>query len=50
MNEIYCTECGEEAVTVKEFTSGKCRFCSGELSEEDGNETAESMGKDSDLC
>jgi len=50
MEEIKCTKCGEEAHTFDEFASGKCRFCGGELEDEDGdNETAREMGMDSEL-
>ncbi len=50
MNDLKCTKCGEEAYTNKEFVSGKCRFCGGELEEEKGDElTASDMGMDRDF-
>lgn len=50
MEILICTECGEEAYTNKEFISGKCRFCGGELSEEEGDCCdASVLGMDSDL-
>lgn len=50
MKEIKCTKCGEEAYTLKEFITGKCRFCGGELEEEEGDEsTASDMGMDNEL-
>lgn len=50
MEELRCTECGEEAYTNAEFTTGKCRFCGGEIEEEKGDEsTASDMGMDSEL-
>lgn len=50
MEYLKCTKCGEEAHTFKEFASGKCRFCGGELEEETGDEsTARDMGMDSEL-
>lgn len=47
---LECTKCGEEAYTAKEFTSGKCRFCGGDLEEDKSDEdTAKDMGLDSEL-
>ena len=50
METLECTKCGEEAYTYKEFVTGKCRFCGGDLEEEKGDDsTASEMGMDSEL-
>ena len=41
MESLKCTKCGEEAYTYKEFVSGKCKMCGGELEEEKGDESDE---------
>jgi len=41
METLECTKCGEEAYTNEEFASGKCRWCGGELEEENGDESTE---------
>jgi len=41
METLKCIKCGEDAFTNKEFMSGKCRLCGGELEEEKGDETTE---------
>jgi ribosomal protein S27E len=50
MNGLECTKCGEESTTYKELVTGRCRWCGGELEEEEGdNSTARDMGTDSKL-
>lgn len=42
---LKCTKCGEEARSFNELVTSKCRFCGGDLEEEDGdNSTETDMG------
>lgn len=41
MEILKCTKCGEEAHTNKEFVTGKCRLCGGELEDENREDDTE---------
>lgn len=44
MGLLKCTKCNEEAHSYKELVDGKCRFCNGELEEEEFSDTERDMG------
>jgi ribosomal protein L37E len=50
LETLECTKCGRDAYTYKEFVTGKCAVCGGELEEEKVKDTtASDMGMDSEL-